>query len=87
MLFACVREEGPQYFQEAGRAGRDGAPARCGLFVDLYTLPSLLPSRGRDALQTDAAQAALREMYHYAVRCNTCRVVQVPDWAALRGDS
>ena len=63
--------------QEAGRAGRDGEGAHCALFVDMSVLPTLLPSKGRTAAQSLHSQRSLREMYHYTLRCNTCRLSQV----------
>jgi hypothetical protein len=69
-----------QYFQEAGRAGRDGKPANCVLFADLSMLPSLLPSKGRSFKQSKAACDALTALYKYAVRNCRCRQGQMLDY-------
>lgn len=69
-----------QYHQEAGRAGRDGLPSRCALFVDMTSMPSLMPpSKGghRSEEQTLYSLKALMAMHRYAVRHNRCRQQQL----------
>ena len=68
-----------QYFQEAGRAGRDGKRSNCVLFADLSNIPSLLPSKC-SAAQTQHKLKALKALYFYALRCNSCRVRQVLEY-------
>jgi hypothetical protein len=68
-----------QYFQEAGRAGRDGKKSNCVLFADLSTMPSLLPSKSGEG-QTRHKLAALKALYMYAIRCNSCRVRQILEY-------
>ncbi|KAG0599818.1 hypothetical protein M758_12G180800 [Ceratodon purpureus] len=61
------------YYQEAGRAGRDGARSDCELFVDMTVLPSLLPSR-RDAVQTKHSLEMLSQCFRYGIHQDCCRV-------------
>ncbi|KAI5062052.1 hypothetical protein GOP47_0022591 [Adiantum capillus-veneris] len=60
------------YYQEAGRAGRDGLPSECILYCDITTLPSLLPSR-RDQEQTQHALHMLDQCFRYGLSTNKCR--------------
>lgn len=60
------------YYQEAGRAGRDGLLADCDLYVNMKRLPSLLPSK-RNAEQTQNALNMLSECFRYGVSTTSCR--------------
>lgn len=60
------------YYQEAGRAGRDGLPSECMLYCDMTVLPSLLPSR-RDPEQTWHALCMLEQCFRYGLSTNECR--------------
>ena len=63
-----------QYFQEAGRAGRDGKRSNCVLFADLSKMPSLLPSKYCSEAQRQHKMVSLKALYKYALGCNSCRV-------------
>ncbi|XP_071729637.1 ATP-dependent DNA helicase Q-like SIM [Rutidosis leptorrhynchoides] len=60
------------YYQEAGRAGRDGKLANCVLYANLSRMPSLLPSR-RNEEQTRQAYKMLSDCFRYAVHTSKCR--------------
>ena len=55
------------------RAGRDGAPARCVLFLSVSVLPSLLPSPGRSEEAVRQCRAMLAAVHEYAVATADCR--------------
>ncbi|KAJ4719432.1 ATP-dependent DNA helicase [Melia azedarach] len=60
------------YYQEAGRAGRDGKLADCVLYANLSSIPTLLPSRrGED--QTKQAYKMLSDCYRYGMNTSCCR--------------
>eukprot|EP00249_Psilotum_nudum_P023290 c28820_g2_i5 orf=214-2778(+) len=61
------------YYQEAGRAGRDGLFSECTLFCDMTVLPSLLPNR-RDPEQTENALLMLEHCFRYGLSTKKCRV-------------
>ncbi|XP_068659463.1 LOW QUALITY PROTEIN: ATP-dependent DNA helicase Q-like SIM [Aristolochia californica] len=60
------------YYQEAGRAGRDGKLADCTLYADLSKIPSLLPSQ-RSKEQTRHAYKLLRDCLRYGMATTCCR--------------
>nr|CAB3463939.1 unnamed protein product [Digitaria exilis] len=60
------------YYQEAGRAGRDGKLSDCILYCNFLRAPSLLPNK-RSEEQTKAAYRMLRDCFHYALNTSTCR--------------
>ncbi|KAL6964756.1 DNA helicase [Sarracenia purpurea var. burkii] len=60
------------YYQEAGRAGRDGKLADCILYVNLSRIPSLLPSR-RSEDQTKQAYKMLSDCFRYGMNTSSCR--------------
>ncbi|KAI7746912.1 hypothetical protein M8C21_008504 [Ambrosia artemisiifolia] len=60
------------YYQEAGRAGRDGKLADCVLYANLSRMPSLLPNR-RSEEQTRQAYKMLSDCFRYAMRTSRCR--------------
>ncbi|GAB2246446.1 hypothetical protein Droror1_Dr00001939 [Drosera rotundifolia] len=60
------------YYQEAGRAGRDGKPAQCILYANLSRTPTLLPSR-RSEEQTKQAYKMLRDCFRYGMNTSVCR--------------
>lgn len=60
------------YYQEAGRAGRDGNLADCILYANLLGTPSLLPSE-RSEEQTRQAYKMLSDCFRYGMNCSSCR--------------
>ncbi|XP_058222361.1 ATP-dependent DNA helicase Q-like SIM isoform X1 [Rhododendron vialii] len=60
------------YYQEAGRAGRDGKSADCILYANLSRIPSLLPSR-RSEDQTKQAYKMLSDCFRYGMNTSNCR--------------
>jgi Werner syndrome ATP-dependent helicase len=78
-LLFCMEQSLEAYYQEAGRAGRDGLPSDCQLFVDMTVLPSLLPSR-REAGQTKHALDMLSQCFRYAISADRCRVQILLDY-------
>ncbi|KAM3704815.1 hypothetical protein ACJW31_03G034300 [Castanea mollissima] len=60
------------YYQEAGRAGRDGKLADCTLYANLTRVPSLLPSK-RSEDQTKQAYKMLSDCFRYGMNTSCCR--------------
>ncbi|KAF8762605.1 hypothetical protein HU200_009130 [Digitaria exilis] len=60
------------YYQEAGRAGRDGKLSDCILYCNFLRAPTLLPNK-RSEEQTKAAYRMLRDCFHYALNTSMCR--------------
>ncbi|WVZ96310.1 hypothetical protein U9M48_041966 [Paspalum notatum var. saurae] len=60
------------YYQEAGRAGRDGKMSDCTLYCNFLRVPSLLPNK-RSEEQTKAAYRMLRDCFHYSLNTSKCR--------------
>ncbi|OVA14853.1 Helicase [Macleaya cordata] len=60
------------YYQEAGRAGRDGKLADCILYANLSRAPTLLPSK-RSEEQTRQAYKMLSDCFRYGMGTVTCR--------------
>ncbi|KAH7655004.1 DNA helicase protein [Dioscorea alata] len=60
------------YYQEAGRAGRDGKLSDCTLYVNLSRIPTLLPSQ-RSEEQTKQAYRMLSDCFRYAMNNSVCR--------------
>lgn len=60
------------YYQEAGRAGRDGKVAECVLYANLSRTPTLLPSR-RSEEQTKQAYKMLSDCFRYGMNTSRCR--------------
>ncbi|KAJ0253783.1 ATP-dependent DNA helicase Q-like SIM [Hirschfeldia incana] len=60
------------YYQEAGRAGRDGELSECVLYANLSRVPTLLPSR-RSKEQTEQAYKMLSDCFRYGMNTSQCR--------------
>ncbi|XP_031737416.1 ATP-dependent DNA helicase Q-like SIM isoform X2 [Cucumis sativus] len=67
------------YYQEAGRAGRDGKLADCILYANLTRIPSLLPSR-RSEEQTNQAYRMLSDCFRYGMNTSNCRAQKLVEY-------
>ncbi|KAL9248118.1 hypothetical protein vseg_021477 [Gypsophila vaccaria] len=60
------------YYQEAGRAGRDGKLADCILYANLSRCPTLLPNKRNDE-QKKQAYNMLSDCFRYGMNTSMCR--------------
>ncbi|KAK8958106.1 ATP-dependent DNA helicase Q-like SIM [Platanthera guangdongensis] len=60
------------YYQEAGRAGRDGKLSDCILYANFLRIPTLLPSK-KDEEQTRQAYKMLSDCFRYGMNTSICR--------------
>lgn len=67
------------YYQEAGRAGRDGKLADCVLYANLMRIPTLLPSQ-RSEEQTKQAYKMLSDCFRYGMRTSFCRAKMLVEY-------
>ncbi|KAL7157743.1 hypothetical protein ABFS83_02G097500 [Erythranthe nasuta] len=67
------------YYQEAGRAGRDGKLADCVLYANLSRMPTLLPSQ-RSEEQTKQAYNMLSDCFRYGMRTSCCRAKMLVEY-------
>ncbi|KAK6159878.1 hypothetical protein DH2020_003259 [Rehmannia glutinosa] len=67
------------YYQEAGRAGRDGKLADCVLYVNLSRMPTLLPSQ-RSVEQTKQAYKMLSDCFRYGMKTSCCRAKMLVEY-------
>ncbi|KAL6494468.1 hypothetical protein OROGR_031268 [Orobanche gracilis] len=67
------------YYQEAGRAGRDGKVADCVLYANLSRLPTLLPSQ-RSEEQTKQAYKMLSDCFRYGMKTSCCRAKMLVEY-------
>ncbi|XP_057975464.1 ATP-dependent DNA helicase Q-like SIM isoform X2 [Malania oleifera] len=67
------------YYQEAGRAGRDGKLADCILYANLSRIPTLLPSQ-RSQEQTKQAYKMLSDCFRYGMNTSHCRAKMLVEY-------
>ncbi|XP_057792012.1 ATP-dependent DNA helicase Q-like SIM isoform X2 [Salvia miltiorrhiza] len=67
------------YYQEAGRAGRDGELADCVLYANLSRIPTLLPSK-RSEEQTKQAYQMLSDCFRYGMKSSCCRAKMLVEY-------
>ncbi|KAL1549791.1 DNA helicase [Salvia divinorum] len=67
------------YYQEAGRAGRDGELADCVLYANLSRIPTLLPSQ-RSEEQTKQAYQMLSDCFRYGMKTFCCRAKMLVEY-------
>ncbi|KAF3454518.1 hypothetical protein FNV43_RR04966 [Rhamnella rubrinervis] len=67
------------YYQEAGRAGRDGKLADCTLITNLARVPSLLPSK-RSEEQIKQAYKMLSDCFRYGMNSSGCRAKKLVEY-------
>nr|GMD07873.1 ATP-dependent DNA helicase Q-like SIM isoform X1 [Ipomoea batatas] len=67
------------YYQEAGRAGRDGKLADCVLYANLSRIPTLLPSK-RSEEQTRQAYKMLSDCFRYGMQNSQCRAKMLVEY-------
>ncbi|XP_009778267.1 ATP-dependent DNA helicase Q-like SIM [Nicotiana sylvestris] len=71
------------YYQEAGRAGRDGKVAECVLYANLSRTPTLLPSQ-RSEEQTKQAYKMLSDCFRYGMNTSCCRAKTLVEYFGER---
>ncbi|GAA0168883.1 DNA helicase [Lithospermum erythrorhizon] len=67
------------YYQEAGRAGRDGKLAECVLYANLFQIPTLLPSK-RSEEQARQACKMLSDCFRYGISSSHCRAKMLVEY-------
>ncbi|XVF57499.1 hypothetical protein PTKIN_Ptkin06aG0210200 [Pterospermum kingtungense] len=66
------RQSLEEYYQETGRAGRDGKLADCILYANLSRVPTLLPCK-RSEDQAKRAYKILSDIFRYGMNTSCCR--------------
>ncbi|VFQ99169.1 unnamed protein product [Cuscuta campestris] len=67
------------YYQEAGRAGRDGKMSDCILYANLSRIPTLLPNK-RSEEQKKQAYKMLSDCFRYGMNTSLCRALMLVEY-------